>query len=55
MLDKARTSGHLKGVVPHLIQGGISHLQYADDTVLMFEPDLHSIAMIKSEDKLGQK
>lgn len=26
ILDKARSSGYLKGVVPHLIQGGISHL-----------------------------
>jgi hypothetical protein len=34
-------------VVPHLIPGGITHLQYADDTVLLFQPDILSIASIK--------
>lgn len=48
MLDKACTAGHLKGVVPHLIPGGISHLQYADDTVLTFQPDDQSVATVKT-------
>jgi hypothetical protein len=26
----------LRGVVPHLIDGGLSILQYADDTVILF-------------------
>lgn len=47
ILDKARVSGHLKGDVSHLIPGGISHLQYADDMVLLFQPDAHSLATIK--------
>jgi hypothetical protein len=34
MLDKARMNGQIKGLVPHLIEGGISHFQYADDTVI---------------------
>jgi hypothetical protein len=35
MLTKAREKGHIKGVVPHLIPGGVTHLQYADDTIVM--------------------
>ena len=26
----------------------MSHLQYADDTLLLFEPDLHGITMVKA-------
>jgi hypothetical protein len=32
ILSKAKEKGHIKGVVPHLVPGGITHLQYADDT-----------------------
>uniref|UniRef100_A0A8R7U735 Reverse transcriptase domain-containing protein n=1 Tax=Triticum urartu TaxID=4572 RepID=A0A8R7U735_TRIUA len=46
MLSKAKVAGHVKGLVPHLIPGG-THLQYADDTMMLFEPDNHSIASIK--------
>ncbi|KAE8821477.1 hypothetical protein D1007_00250 [Hordeum vulgare] len=36
ILDKARLAGHLQGVVDHLIPGGrVTHLQYANDTMLM--------------------
>jgi hypothetical protein len=31
MLASANAAGHILGVVPHLILGGVSHLQYADD------------------------
>jgi hypothetical protein len=30
MIDAASRAGHIKGVVSHLIQGGVTHLQYAD-------------------------
>ena len=39
-------SWNVKGLVPHLIPGG-THLKYADDTMLLFEPDDHSIASMK--------
>lgn len=46
-LDKAKSAGHIKGLVPHLIPGGVSHLQYADDTIIMVEPDDLGIANLK--------
>nr|XP_051212000.1 uncharacterized protein LOC127329534 [Lolium perenne] len=38
IIARATISGHLKGVVPHLIPRGITHLQYADDTLILIEP-----------------
>src|SRR3954463_3352681 len=36
ILEKAKNSGHISGVVRHLIPGGgVTHLQYADDTMIM--------------------
>jgi hypothetical protein len=37
ILSKARVAGHIDGVVPHLIPGGVSHLQYADDTMILLQ------------------
>jgi hypothetical protein len=38
ILDKARMADYLRGVVGHLIPGGgVTHLQYADDTMIMVE------------------
>nr|XP_020177078.1 uncharacterized protein LOC109762617 [Aegilops tauschii subsp. strangulata] len=48
MLDRARTAGHLRGFANHLVPGGVSNLQYADDMLLLFEPDRHSIATVKA-------
>ncbi|XP_073355536.1 uncharacterized protein [Aegilops tauschii subsp. strangulata] len=48
MLRRATEAGHIKGVMGHLIPGGISHLQYADDTLLLFQPDLHTVATVKA-------
>jgi hypothetical protein len=46
-LDKAKAAGHIRGLVHHLIPGGVSHLQYADDTIIMIEPDDLGIANLK--------
>jgi hypothetical protein len=43
MLENARNSGQIKGLVPHLIEGGITHLQYANDTVIFMEMDEQTI------------
>ena len=34
MIERAKHSGQIAGVVPHLVDGGLSILQYADDTIL---------------------
>lgn len=42
LIQRANTIGPIDGIVPHLIDGGLSLLilQYADDTVLFMEHDL---------------
>ncbi|XP_071674451.1 uncharacterized protein [Lolium perenne] len=47
ILDKAKEAGHISGLIPHLIPGGVSHLQYADDTIIMLQPDDLAIANLK--------
>jgi len=34
MLNLACRRGELEGLVPHLVENGLSHLQYADDTMI---------------------
>jgi hypothetical protein len=44
MLDAAKKrGGGIQGLVPHLIKGGLTHLQYADNTVLMIQDSEESI------------
>ncbi|KAK1693140.1 hypothetical protein QYE76_009837 [Lolium multiflorum] len=47
ILTAASEAGHIHGVVPHLIPGGISHLQYADDTLILIQNDEQSILNLK--------
>ncbi|KAK1666249.1 hypothetical protein QYE76_054408 [Lolium multiflorum] len=47
ILSAAGAAGHLHGVVPHLIPGGISHLQYADDTLILIQNSEENIANLK--------
>jgi hypothetical protein len=47
MIDVASRVGHIKGVVSHLIQGGVTHLQYADDAILLLELEDNSLANLK--------
>jgi hypothetical protein len=49
MLDaaKKRGGGGIQGLVPHLIKGGLTHLQYADNTVLMIQDSEESILNLK--------
>ncbi|KAE8811193.1 hypothetical protein D1007_11941 [Hordeum vulgare] len=48
ILDKARLAAHILGVVGHLIPGGgVSHLQYADDTMIMVSGSDSDIANLK--------
>jgi hypothetical protein len=47
ILTRAKESRHIQGVVSHLIPGGITDLQYADDTMIMIEPSDIGIANLK--------
>jgi hypothetical protein len=39
ILTRACEAGHIQGVIPHLIPGGLTHLQYADDTIILINDD----------------
>jgi hypothetical protein len=47
ILNLAKRAGHIKGVVSHLIPEGVTHLQYADDTILLLELDDRYLANLK--------
>jgi hypothetical protein len=47
MLTRAKEAGHFAGVVPHLIEGGVSHLQYADDTIILIQNTQLGITNLK--------
>ena len=47
LFDKAVEKGHLVGAMDWLIPGGISHIQYADDTVIMIDGAYNSILSLK--------
>ena len=46
-LDKAKNRGRIKGVLDNLIPGGVTHIQYADDTVIMVDGSAESIRNLK--------
>ena len=39
--------GQIAGVVPYLVDGGLSILQYADDTILFMEHDIEKAKNLK--------
>ncbi|KAE8781445.1 ABC transporter G family member 37 [Hordeum vulgare] len=48
ILDRAKGAGHLSGLCHHLLgAGGMTHLQYADDTILVVEGSYRDIAHLK--------
>ena len=47
MLSSAQRNGHLTGLVPHLIPKGITHLQYADDTIVFLKHDINGAVHMK--------
>jgi hypothetical protein len=40
LIARAKEDGQVDGLIPHLVDGGISILQYADDTTIFMEHDL---------------
>jgi hypothetical protein len=47
LIERAKEDGQVGSLIPHLIEGGISLLQYADDTILFLEHDLQKAANMK--------
>jgi hypothetical protein len=47
LLQSAISKGQLSGVLTDLILGGVSHIQYADDMVIMIEATEKSIRNLK--------
>ena len=46
-IARAKEEGLLSGVIPHLIDDGLSILQYADDTILFLNNDLDQAKNLK--------
>ena len=46
-IARAKKAGQAEGVIPHLIQDGLSILQYADDTVIFMSHDVQKTVNIK--------
>jgi hypothetical protein len=47
LISRAKQDGQITGLVPHLIEGGTSILQYTDDTILFMESDLEQAKNMK--------
>jgi retron-type reverse transcriptase len=47
MIKRAKADGQIEGVVTHIVDGGLSILQYADDTILFVEHDLDKARNMK--------
>jgi retron-type reverse transcriptase len=40
LIKRAKSEGKIESVIPHLVNDGLSILQYADDTILFMKHDL---------------
>jgi hypothetical protein len=47
LIKRVKEEGHIARVVPHLVDNGISILQYADDTIIFMYHDLDKAQNIK--------
>ena len=43
----AKGDGQIRGVIPHLVEGDLSILQYADDKVIFLDHDLEHAKNMK--------
>jgi hypothetical protein len=46
-ITRAKEDGQIQGLIPHLVEDGLSILQYADDTILFLEHDLEQAKNLK--------
>jgi hypothetical protein len=47
LIARAKEDGQVDGFIPHLVDGGISILQYADDTILFMDHDFDKALNMK--------
>ena len=47
MIEHAKSDGQIDGVIPHLVDGGLSILQYADDIILFMKHDIEKARNVK--------
>ena len=47
LINRPKDEGQVTGIVPHLVDGGLSILQYADDTILFMNHDIEKGANMK--------
>ena len=47
MLNLAKKNGVITCLVPELVEGGLTHLQYADDTILFIENNSKNLSRVK--------
>jgi len=48
LINRAKANDQVHGVVPHLIDGGLSILQYTDDTILFMDHNLEQAQNMKN-------
>ena len=47
LINRAKEDCQVAGLIPHLVDGGVSILQYADDTIIFMEHDLEKALNMK--------
>jgi hypothetical protein len=47
LIERLKNLGYFDGLVPHLVEDGLSILQYADDTIILLEDDLEKAKDMK--------
>jgi len=47
LINRAKADGQIRGVIPHLLDDGLSILQYADDTIIFLDHDLEQAKNLK--------
>jgi hypothetical protein len=47
LISRAKEDGQITGLVPHLVEEGLSILQYADDIILFIERNIEQVKNLK--------
>ena len=47
LIKRAKANDQIRGVIPHLVEDGLSILQYADDTIIFIDHDLEQAKNLK--------